>query len=144
MPLSIYHFILSTSLSKIAYFLMNVSWFDEIKIFIWQNKMSPFSSLSHMSKVFEWIILNQINEYIKPFSSNLLGGFRKNHNTQKNGENARKMQKSLINWCCLHGSLKSIRHPKPRPTYSKTSSLLTFYNFPKIYSQLLTPTFEQV
>ena len=35
-----------------------------------------------MSKVFERIICNPINEYIEPFSSNLLTGFRKNHNTQ--------------------------------------------------------------
>ena len=35
-----------------------------------------------MSKVFERIIYNQINEYIEPFLSNLLTGFRKNHNTQ--------------------------------------------------------------
>ena len=35
-----------------------------------------------MSKVFERIIYNQINECIEPFLSNLLTGFRKNHNTQ--------------------------------------------------------------
>ena len=35
-----------------------------------------------MPKVFERIIFNQINEYIEPFLSNLLTGFRKNHNTQ--------------------------------------------------------------
>ena len=34
-----------------------------------------------MSKVFERIIFNQINEYIEPFLSNLTG-FRENHNTQ--------------------------------------------------------------
>ena len=42
----------------------------------------PVSLLSHMSKVFERIILNQINEHIEPFLSNLLTGFRKNHDTQ--------------------------------------------------------------
>ena len=35
-----------------------------------------------MSKVFERIIFNQINEYIEPLLSNLLTGFRENHNTQ--------------------------------------------------------------
>ena len=35
-----------------------------------------------MPKVFEIIIFNQINEYIEPFLSNLLTGFRENHNTQ--------------------------------------------------------------
>ena len=42
----------------------------------------PVSLLSHVSKVFERIIYNQINEYIEPFSSKLLTEFRKNHNTQ--------------------------------------------------------------
>ena len=40
------------------------------------------SFLSHMSRVFEIMIFNQINEFIEPFLSNLLTGFRKNHNTQ--------------------------------------------------------------
>ena len=35
-----------------------------------------------MSKVFERIIYNQINEYIEHFLSNLLTGFCKNHNAQ--------------------------------------------------------------
>ena len=35
-----------------------------------------------MCKVFEIIIFNLINEFIEPFSSNLLSGFRKNRNTQ--------------------------------------------------------------
>ena len=35
-----------------------------------------------MSKVFETITFNQMHEYIEPFLSNLLTGFRKNHNTQ--------------------------------------------------------------
>ena len=34
-----------------------------------------------MSKVFERIIFNQINEYIEPFLFNLLNRFRKNRNT---------------------------------------------------------------
>ena len=42
----------------------------------------PVSLLSHMSKVFERNIFNQINEYIEPFLSNILTGFRKNHNTK--------------------------------------------------------------
>ena len=47
-----------------------------------KSNYHPVSLLSHMSKVFERIIYNQINEYIKPFLSNLLTGFRKSHNTQ--------------------------------------------------------------
>ena len=60
------------------------------------KKADPFDKInyrsvslhSHMSKVFERIIFNQINKYIEPFlpnlltGSNLLTGFRKNHNTQ--------------------------------------------------------------
>ena len=47
-----------------------------------KSNYRPVSLLSHMSKVFERIIYNQINEYIEPFLSNLVTGFRKNHNTQ--------------------------------------------------------------
>ena len=42
----------------------------------------PISLLSYMSKILERIIHNQINDYIEPYFSNLLTGFRKNHNTQ--------------------------------------------------------------
>ena len=40
------------------------------------------SLLSHISKVFERVIYNQINEYIKPLLSKVLTGFCKNHITQ--------------------------------------------------------------
>ena len=42
----------------------------------------PVSSLSHISKVSERIIYNQINKYIEPFLSKVIPGFRKNHNTK--------------------------------------------------------------
>ena len=42
----------------------------------------PVSLLSHISKVFERIIYNQINEYIKHFLFMILNGFHKNHNTR--------------------------------------------------------------
>ena len=42
----------------------------------------PVSLLSHISKVFERIIYNQINEYIEPFLCKVITEFRKNHNTQ--------------------------------------------------------------
>ena len=42
----------------------------------------PVTLILHMSKVFERIIFNQINKYIKLFLSNLLTGFHKNYNTQ--------------------------------------------------------------
>ena len=48
----------------------------------YKSNYRPVSLLSHMSKVFERINYNQINEYIEPFLSNLITGFRKNHNTQ--------------------------------------------------------------
>ena len=41
-----------------------------------------YRPVSHISKVFERVIYNQINEYIEPFLSKVLTGFRKNHNTQ--------------------------------------------------------------
>ena len=40
------------------------------------------SVLSHVSKVFEKIVYEQINSYMEPRFSHLLCGFRKNHNTQ--------------------------------------------------------------
>ena len=42
----------------------------------------PVSLLSHVSKVYERIIFNQISTYFEAYFSNFLTGFRKNHNTQ--------------------------------------------------------------
>ena len=42
----------------------------------------PISLLSHVSKVFEKILSNQINEFMQPYFSDLLTGFRKHHSTQ--------------------------------------------------------------
>ena len=42
----------------------------------------PVSVLSHVSKVFERIMYQQIEEFMKDKLSNLLTGFRKNHSTQ--------------------------------------------------------------
>ena len=42
----------------------------------------PVSLLSHMSKVLERVVFDQINEYIELFLSDLLAGFHKNHNIQ--------------------------------------------------------------
>ena len=42
----------------------------------------PISLLSHVSKIFEKILFNQINEFMQPHFSALLTGFRKNHSTQ--------------------------------------------------------------
>ena len=43
---------------------------------------TPVSLLSHISKVYERIIFNQISTYFEPYFSSFLTGFRKNHNTQ--------------------------------------------------------------
>ena len=42
----------------------------------------PVSVLSQVSKVFERIVYNQIDNFMKDKLSNLLTGFRKNHGTQ--------------------------------------------------------------
>ena len=42
----------------------------------------PISVLSHVSKVFERVMYQQIEDFMKDKLSNLLIGFRKNHNTQ--------------------------------------------------------------
>ena len=42
----------------------------------------PVSLLSHVSKVYERIIFNQISTYFEPYFSSFLTGFRKNHDTQ--------------------------------------------------------------
>ena len=41
----------------------------------------PLSLIYFISKVYERISYNQINEYIKPFLSKILTGFCENHNT---------------------------------------------------------------
>ena len=42
----------------------------------------PVSVLTNMSKVFERIVYQQIEDFMKDKLSNLLTGFRKNHSTQ--------------------------------------------------------------
>ena len=42
----------------------------------------PISLLSHISKILERVIYDQINGFMEPKFSNFLTGFRKNHNTQ--------------------------------------------------------------
>ena len=42
----------------------------------------PPSLLSHMSKVFERILYNQLNGFMKDKLSNILTGFRKDHSAQ--------------------------------------------------------------
>ena len=42
----------------------------------------PVSVLSHVTKVFERIMYQQIEDFMKDKLSNLLTGFRKSHNTQ--------------------------------------------------------------
>ena len=42
----------------------------------------PVSLLSHMSKVFEKILYNQLNDFIKDKLSNILTGFQKCHSAR--------------------------------------------------------------
>ena len=42
----------------------------------------PVSILSHVSKIFERLVFNQIEKYFESIFSNVLTGFRKNHGTQ--------------------------------------------------------------
>ena len=51
-------------------------------ISVFFHNYRPVSLLSHISKAFERVIYNQINEYTEPFLSKVLTGFRKNHNIQ--------------------------------------------------------------
>ena len=48
---------------------------------LYKTNYRPVSLLSHISKVFERLIYNQINEYVETFLSRLLTGLRKNQNT---------------------------------------------------------------
>ena len=41
----------------------------------------PKSLLSHTSKIYEKTLFNQINDYIEPYFSDLLTGFRRNHSS---------------------------------------------------------------
>ena len=47
-----------------------------------KSNYRPVSLLSHISKVFERMIYNQVTEYIDPFLSKILTGFRNNYNIQ--------------------------------------------------------------
>ena len=42
----------------------------------------PVSLLSHTSKVFERILYNQLNDFMKDKLSNIITGFRKGHSAQ--------------------------------------------------------------
>ena len=42
----------------------------------------PVSLLSHMSKVFERILYNQLNDFMKDKLTNILTGFRKSHSVK--------------------------------------------------------------
>ena len=42
----------------------------------------PVSLLSHMSKVFERILYNQLNDFMKDKLANILTGFRKSHSVK--------------------------------------------------------------
>ena len=46
-----------------------------------KSNYRPVCLLSHISKIFERLIYNQNNEYVKTFQYRLLTGLRKNHNT---------------------------------------------------------------
>ena len=47
-----------------------------------RENYKPISLLSHVPKIFEKILSNQINEFMQPYFSDLLTGFRRNHSTQ--------------------------------------------------------------
>ena len=46
------------------------------------KKLLSKSLLSHTSKIYKKILFNQINDYIEPYFSDILTGFRQNHSTQ--------------------------------------------------------------
>ena len=58
--------------------------FDKLKLIdpFEKTNYQSVSLFSHISNIFERIIHNQINKYIKPFLSKILNGFRENCNTQ--------------------------------------------------------------
>ena len=57
----------------------------------------PVSLLPPVSKVYETINFNQISTYFKPYFSNLLTSFRKNHNTQRSSLKALELWKEALN-----------------------------------------------
>ena len=78
--------------------------------FFVQCNYRPVSLLSHISKVFERVIYNQINEYIEPFLLKILTGFHKDPNTQ-------------------HSLLKTLEHFKE--ALDKGNSVLSSWAYPK-------------
>ena len=57
----------------------------------------PVSLLSLVSKVYKRINFNQISTYFEPYFSNLLTGFRRNHNTQHSFLKALELWKEALN-----------------------------------------------
>ena len=77
----------------------------------------PVSLLSHMSKVFERIFYNQLNDFMKDKVSNILTGFWKGHSAQHSLLiMIEKMEKSLgwkhESWINFYGSFKGLWHLK--------------------------------
>ena len=56
----------------------------------------PISLLSHMSKVFERILCNQLNTFMKDKLSNIISGFRKGHSAQHSSHCFLKVCKDFI------------------------------------------------
>ena len=72
----------------------------------------PISLLSHMSKVFERILYNQLNDFMKDKLSNILTGFRKGNSAQhpvlimiEKWKSLRREHESLSNF---YGSFKGL------------------------------------
>ena len=101
----------------------------------------PISLLFNISKGFERLIYNQINEYIKPFLSKVLTGFRENHNTHHS------LLKMLENFKEALGKGNSVSttfmgHPKGLITYIITYSLLNLKL--TVFQLSLFPTYTAI
>ena len=75
----------------------------------------PISILSHMSKMFERILYNQVNNFMKDKLSNILTGFSKGHSAQHSL--AQSLRWKHESWSNFYGSFKGLWHPKSQTSF---------------------------
>ena len=77
----------------------------------------PISLLSHMSKVFERILYNQLNDFMKDKLSNILTGFRKGHSAQHSLLIMIEKRKRALDENMKDGSFKGLRYLKSQTSF---------------------------
>ena len=103
----------------------------------------PISLLSHMSKVFEIILYNQLNDFMKDKLSNILTGFRKGHSAQHSLLIMIEKWKRALDenmkvgaiFMDLSKAFDTLNHRWSSTNCSKTNGKLSYRSFSKDKSQ---------